>query len=568
MRPRNAGLWRGVLALSLTASPTLGDRQLLAARSPGADLVVRLNAHEATAARRKDAPIFAKPLHTDDSPPPLQHHRHRAAKDLGHSPEDAHADHGSAQSEVGLALSVMLLGTVGFVMALFYLVNYHDRDIRSDTWKMLNSTISIFAAVLLYTDAKALVNRLIWPETRGHLRQHRPENVTSFGVVLLCGVRCLCVLVVLQALLYMLRDKRNRLLAWGTLAAHIAGFAAIDFYGSMQDWSFFRLNVATTTLATVIAVLGMMLNFWLGLKLREWASLADDDEIDAEEAAWDATCVDAENDVAGLCLGLLISRTLRQAVTGELPPLTPVGEPKGKTWDDCGWLALICALLIAFVFSFKRFDTSLKKRISFGPLMIRVLNVTECVNATTAGWTMLFCNRWIFHTATAGWTNLAPMTAHQIIALMNSVLVIPAMFLVDYLADNHLLSEEGLRSLGVSFGLLVGLSWEITFDTAVENLEHRMVNAYHNHILGAFAKTILILGLCGVVLPAWRMYILPKALAAEEEAHEKLLEDEQTNAELPQAPSFGRRRSLDSGDPAFLIPGRRRSQATSAFQFP
>merc|ERR550514_1388791 len=53
--------------------------------------------------------------------------------------------------------ALMLMGTVAFVMALFYLVNSPYGDIVQSTWQILNTTISIFSAVLIYSSIASVL---------------------------------------------------------------------------------------------------------------------------------------------------------------------------------------------------------------------------------------------------------------------------------------------------------------------------------------------------------------------------------------------------------------------------
>lgn len=44
----------------------------------------------------------------------------------------------------------MLLGSMGFMMATFYLVNWPDEDIQRISWEVISSTISVFGSLLLF----------------------------------------------------------------------------------------------------------------------------------------------------------------------------------------------------------------------------------------------------------------------------------------------------------------------------------------------------------------------------------------------------------------------------------
>merc|ERR1719515_176105 len=53
-------------------------------------------------------------------------------------------------SPVACAVAATLFGTVFVVMCLYYLFNWPDPDIRRYSFEIVSSTISIFAAVLLF----------------------------------------------------------------------------------------------------------------------------------------------------------------------------------------------------------------------------------------------------------------------------------------------------------------------------------------------------------------------------------------------------------------------------------
>merc|ERR1719160_72482 len=98
-------------------------------------------------------------------------------------------------------------------------------------------------------------------------------------------------------------------------------------------------------------------------------------------------------------------------------------------------------------------------------------------------------------------------------AVTDSVFVVAWIFIVDFMADNMRTSEKALRHLMDALGLLMGLTWEAAFDQAAETTEERF--AADNLRKRIVLKICVAVGLCTVVLPAWRWYILPKVQESE-----------------------------------------------------
>merc|ERR1711977_284599 len=117
-----------------------------------------------------------------------------------------------------------------------------------------------------------------------------------------------------------------------------------------------------------------------------------------------------------------------------------------------------------------------------------------------------------------------------------------SVFAVDRIADNMRSAYEGekdtlefveeiIRVIINSLGILVGFSWEHSFDGSVEDI------ADNAPVSGAAAivNTQLILGLsvCALILPAWREYILQKVMLIEDMMRKKrgLHSDEESEEE-------------------------------------
>jgi len=419
--------------------------------------------------------------------------------DYGHGVSHAHAE---SDDQVAFALAVMLLGTVGWVMSLFYFVNYPDEDVRNSTWDTLSSMVAIFSAVLIFSAAKEIFIHFMGGEGNHHGPPSTEALVGGF-------VRFFVMFGFVQ---YLCWHYKSRLYAFSYcvgIGAHVVGFAAIDAFGTMLTTDFFSESVghclAGITIS-MVALYGVNHVAWM-LKER-----SDGSEL------WKEACNESESESIGLCMGLLFSMVLRMAITGALPPVH--GSPRYKTHSEVLWLMGISIGLTPLVMGTRVVRSIYASHES--PIVKRMIGTLQESLSMTMGWCLLFWGYWQFYSATAneGVGAGGQMSQRVIMALVFSAFVFASIIGIDFIADrstrvireqhaDHM--EKALRALLKTLALLMGLSWESAFTVAV-----RSVAVGFPHDMRHLVTIVLTIILCLTVLPAWALYIWPKSSVARE----------------------------------------------------
>jgi len=413
-----------------------------------------------------------------------EHHdaaAHGAKHDTSHQ---GHHEHGHAPpSETGVTVSVMLLGSVAFVMALFYLVNWYDSDIRLYTWKMISATLSIFMAVLLFGAVKKA-----W-----HYFLAKYLGTPATGLLLFFLLWALA-----QLVLHLVRKDLASSLAQGTIWGHINGFAAIDAFCAIQEMAPFDGSPALMSLVLAIFVLVAVFLAVAGDRIRRTISLADG-QVDSNEHRWMEHSEECENDMFALCSGFLTTMVVRYVVTSDSP--SGHDGTNGKTKSEAAYMmiaGLVFAVLSMIATCLVRSEYASEDK----SLKMRLAVVFQDYVSMSMAWNFYFGGAWLYYAQLGGHTELN--TGKIVLALAFSVVCMFFVFIVDCISDGGQADEKSMRQLIVAMGVLVGLSWEHAFHTSLSTLAD---------VSGHPAKvnTVIAVALVAVTMPAWRLYILPKA---------------------------------------------------------
>jgi len=253
----------------------------------------------------------------------------------------------------------MLIGGITVVMALFYLVQHPDLDIRFYSWNILTLSMCIFISVLI-TD---MVNMSFRQWFFGRLER---GNV---NYVWMCMALSVCWFVASQTVCAWLsgafgveakepkdaeteeerkeldalwKEREIALKCWGGLVAHCAGFSIIATLAAMQDTPFFGSSPVRSMCVVPLAMVVVTVFYKAAAFVRRKISLMDDGEVSRGEDLWDDCSAQAENE--SLCLGLSFAcmRSIFFFIFGEMPDghgHVPAGSVSDETWQF-GWKIL------------------------------------------------------------------------------------------------------------------------------------------------------------------------------------------------------------------------------------
>jgi len=459
--------------------------------------------------------------------------------------EGAEGGGGEVESEskqVKVAVAVMLLGSITFQMSMFYLVNYPDEDIQRYSYQVIGMTISIFSAVLLFQGFNGVIE--------AHLIERYPKQELLIDMIHMLWWFILMQLVtavfsgalpILGAAakfehdIHGLRKYRHlNLMCFAKMLAHMTGFAAINAFTTLQETAFFASSSPSSLLILPLAFSSLVIVFRGTDFVRERISNADG-VIDEHEQLWDQETEESENDVVGLCLSFTTVQSVRYFVAGHLP------DKEGDLPDSLvpPRLEMHGLLLVAIGWAFASLFFSMwlrKKPWRNHKTAAKARYARICQNwlMMCFAWSLLFAADATVQ-ATGYFPSSSGILAKVVVALSVSLASFAVIFVLDRVADSQASATGGregavdasIDQIIASKALLIGFTWESAFDTAVDKISKTPGMSSNGFLGPATMKLLLSLLLCLIVIPAFRMYILPTVHAHEKE--EEFEEEEQEN---------------------------------------
>eukprot|EP00929_Paragymnodinium_shiwhaense_P087133 TRINITY_DN47419_c0_g1_i1.p1 TRINITY_DN47419_c0_g1~~TRINITY_DN47419_c0_g1_i1.p1 ORF type:complete len:578 (-),score=147.00 TRINITY_DN47419_c0_g1_i1:53-1786(-) len=476
-------------------------------------------------------------------------------------------------------VSVMIFGFLFVNMALLYLVNWRDADIRAQLYKMIAVTISIFCAVLLNSAMLTFLFEQFLPSPfpRGlALGPVPPWLKISLTFIIFAAM-----MWVMDYGIYLCRDRHAVVFGIKSIVCHLTAFAAIHCFAELQmeeEWLPEYKNckvggvafLAWLVFTTLRSLFFQLRKLWqrqanphaaasasFGRSAyQQMSGLGDEDIADSEspEAApkkrmsfkrahahedfWTEQAEEGEDEATAIAVTFLVNQWFCYLITGHIPELE--GDEFRPTTVQLRMLFCVAVGAALFVTVMSVASAKYVPLLGHNAIGRFFLNV-DFAGAVIMAWSLFRYTDWWTHEL----TDYNKPLAHALNAFIVSAGAILGILVLDAIADKipKLLGrnsgdvpaeavEKAVRTIIDGLGVLVGLCWEKCFSTSLLTIVEGNARLRSHFVISVGALSML---LVAFVLPAWAWYIVPKALKQGAD-HEKDIAAEAEREQKFQAP--------------------------------
>jgi hypothetical protein len=289
----------------------------------------------------------------------------------------------------------------------------------------------------------------------------------------------------------------------GGLLAHITAFAAIHFFQDIHSTleSEFGLGV----LAVPIGFVVFLVLLFSAARVR-FMIIMSDGTASPDEEVWEHSVREAEDDAMALCISNLIALTVQIAVEGPVPEHHHTGG-QIVTMVCSGFAALSVMIALACYEEKMKEEHHGHGHGDHSALPThRLMEIVQLTASFTFAWCMLCSSTWstMLMAHHLDWTHIWMEVVEAIFVSLTCVFIIRMLDIVADMESTGAAVDAVIKDCVLSFGVLIGFTWEHPFDLGVEEIAAGFGERY---------EAVVQFGLCtiiaAIVLPAYKWYIVP-----------------------------------------------------------
>lgn len=446
------------------------------------------------------------------------------------------------EAEIARVVGILMIGMILVVAGVMFLLNYPDPQIQNYTYKLISLSFSIFGAVMLEKlQVSYMKTKLVMP-TMNTWTDGKDTTKYKMASHFLSGTLFLCWFAALSRGCYAFKDSKENSVAVKSFFAHEAAFVAIHTVAYIQKDFAKGVSLNDDKMDDYVDYAnyaGAPFVFWAFCKVlrcllsryrnylggeHEGGHAADshddhggEDEHSEPDSAehgmvprdsmfepsvhWSHNAVEGEVDCVALVMSFLIRQGLLFFVTGRIPSSS--GDSNFHSWQDFSWLGLGILISLFLIWATQKRHKSGDHHDGGEGLLEQTLRFDQMLACMCLGWFVLTFVSWV----------AMALLKHQAMwpigtACFATPLACFMLIVSDWLVDRELLDEEIGHCVINCAGFLIGFAWEISFAFAVDSVsKHKSVN------LHGLWDILLCVVLLLTILPAWRYFLLPQAMA-------------------------------------------------------
>lgn len=397
----------------------------------------------------------------------------------GEKPEGDHA---------GYLFAIGMFGTIVTLAVVFSMASMDNSTVKCYTWASLDNVTAVFVAVLFFQAFDTLLDEWALPDT------HKVAVQTLHAVFLL---------VLAFVLSWQLRKDETNLAIFCAAGAHYVSFAsmhaAILFLN--HHWSSFVYEVFIG-LTIIMLFMGVLYA----------ATEAGRRAAKFEDEGWQDKFDDLQNDFGAMAVAVCWSLLVRACIAGEYHHISADEESEEEHTSAERMTMLIYAIAMIPIagFSVRMMSSASARMEAEGTLTYgkkRAIMFISAVLCMSVAWGFLLWGEWEFDKVKGeGGPEIQGKVYFALTATCLSCLAIIGLGL----SGSSSRGRHERKVLLVALSLLVGWSWEESFDAAVEAVTEETGHAGRT-------KIAIALALGCIILPVYAKFLKPIAMKYEEE---------------------------------------------------
>eukprot|EP00929_Paragymnodinium_shiwhaense_P089227 TRINITY_DN49413_c0_g1_i1.p1 TRINITY_DN49413_c0_g1~~TRINITY_DN49413_c0_g1_i1.p1 ORF type:complete len:604 (-),score=76.01 TRINITY_DN49413_c0_g1_i1:385-2196(-) len=476
------------------------------------------------------------------------------------------AEPAQEQDGGGYAMGLTMLGTMILIMGFWYNVQSIDQDIRRTTWEIINNTISIFIAALVFTPSSSFLEQFLldvaerlleWQMDLDsglifELKRYVNQMLVAFFY---------CCMFLRLAMLTRLTDEKARKeitedekllgaqkskVAVGPMWGHVTAFAGMHGWGMTQTSSHRHYRDSPEQSAelipaaffkwfAILCVVGAGRSAYLRHYVcvdqqpatpqggrRQRCKEVKEKPPDELVKLFKEKTVDVENDIYGLFVSFLLVQSLRYKIGGTLPNEEGI-EEGSSIWQhtirqaahlyatSLFLLGVACVVPSVDKYTKSKEKPCCRRKKKGDSELLRQMKATASrlpdifinVLAMASAWCFMYATEWLLAISPLPMRRRAALVVLRAVAVTLSSFVF--MRIIDTTADRFDRMTYTMRRVTRYVGFLVGFAWEATFEVAIESVTEPV----HDKRLRLYLTVSIGLVSIAVILPAWRQFILP-----------------------------------------------------------